>query len=75
VSLIGPTNPLILVYYNDKGKFRMEPNAIATLQHVKGHLSVIYVYSHECQGKRFILNKVCGENIAWTIFVCLLAKK
>ena len=54
--LIILARPLRLVYYDMKGNFRVYLEAISTLQHVKGNLSVIYVYGCEFQGNIFIWN-------------------
>jgi len=74
VTLISLVKSMKMVYYDDKGNFRMDREAIVTLQCVKRNLNVIYVYGQECHGKIFILNKVCNENIAWMTFFCVLEK-
>ncbi|KAK8958838.1 hypothetical protein KSP40_PGU011141 [Platanthera guangdongensis] len=54
----GPARPLRLVYRDDKGKFVMDPEAVAALQLVKGPIGVISVCGRARQGKSFILNQV-----------------
>ncbi|KAF5205039.1 Guanylate-binding protein, partial [Thalictrum thalictroides] len=53
----GPARPLRLVYFDEKGKFRMDPEAVATLQLVKGPIGVVSVCGRARQGKSFILNQ------------------
>lgn len=50
--------PLHLVYCDEKGKFRMDPEAVAALQLVKGPVGVVSVCGRARQGKSFILNQV-----------------
>lgn len=57
-SVTGPARPLRLVYCDEKGKFRMDPEAVATLQLVKGPIGVVSVCGRARQGKSFILNQV-----------------
>ena len=54
----GPARPIRLVYCDEKGKFRMDPEAVATLQLVKGPIGVVSVCGRARQGKSFILNQV-----------------
>lgn len=55
----GPARPIRLVYCDEKGKFRMDPEAVATLQLVKEPIGVVSVCGRARQGKSFILNQVC----------------
>ena len=55
----GPARPLRLVYCDERGKFKMDPEAVAALQMVKGPLGVVSVCGRARQGKSFILNQVC----------------
>ena len=55
----GPARPLRLVYCDERGKFKMDPEAIAALHMVKGPLGVVAVCGRARQGKSFILNQVC----------------
>lgn len=50
--------PLRLVYCDDKGKFVMDPEAVAALQLVKGPVGVVSVCGRARQGKSFVLNQV-----------------
>lgn len=58
----GPARPLRLVYCDEKGKFRMDPEAVAALQLVKGPVGVVSVCGRARQGKSFILNQVEEDN-------------
>lgn len=55
---MGPARPLRLVYTDESGKFRMDEEAVATLQLVKGPIGVVSVCGRARQGKSFILNQV-----------------
>ena len=57
----GPARPIRLVYYDENGKFRMDPEAVATLQLVKEPIGVVSVCGRARQGKSFILNQVNFE--------------
>jgi hypothetical protein len=50
--------PLRLVYCDEKGKFVMDPEAVAALQLVKGPVGVVSVCGRARQGKSFVLNQV-----------------
>lgn len=54
----GPPRPINLVYRDRDGKFRMDPEAVATLQLVKAPIGVVSVCGRSRQGKSFILNQV-----------------
>lgn len=54
----GPGRPIRLVYCDEKGKFRMDAEAVATLQLVKEPIGVVSVCGRARQGKSFILNQV-----------------
>lgn len=56
--ITGPARPIRLVYYDEKGKFRMDPEAVAALQLVKEPIGVVSVCGRARQGKSFILNQV-----------------
>lgn len=63
----GPARPLRLVYCDDKGKFRMDPETVATLQLVKGPLGVVSVCGRARQGKSFILNQLLGRSSGFQV--------
>lgn len=54
----GPARPIRLVYCDEKGKFQMDPEAVAVLQLVKEPVGVVSVCGRARQGKSFILNQV-----------------
>lgn len=54
----GGGRPLRLVYCDERGWFRMDPEAVAALQLVKGPVGVVSVCGRARQGKSFILNQV-----------------
>ncbi|MBA0869052.1 hypothetical protein Goshw_022592 [Gossypium schwendimanii] len=53
----GPARPVRLLYCDEKGKFRMDPEAVAALQLVKEPIGVVSVCGRARQGKSFILNQ------------------
>lgn len=59
----GPARPIRLVYCDEKGKFQMDPEAVATLQLVKGPVGVVSVCGRARQGKSFILNQVVYSRV------------
>ncbi|KAJ8458516.1 hypothetical protein OPV22_031442 [Ensete ventricosum] len=63
----GPGRPIRLVYCDEKGKFWMDPEAIAALQLVKGPIGVISVCGRARQGKSFILNQLLGRNSGFQV--------
>lgn len=58
----GPARPLRLVYLDERGNFKMDPEAVAALHRVKGPLGVVAVCGRARQGKSFILNQVCFQS-------------
>ena len=56
--MTGPARPIRFVYCDEKGKFRLDPEALATLQLVKDPIGVVSVCGRARQGKSFILNQV-----------------
>ncbi|KAL6567382.1 hypothetical protein OROGR_001050 [Orobanche gracilis] len=54
----GPARPIRLVYCDEKGRFHMDPEAVALLQLVKQPVGVVSVCGRARQGKSFILNQV-----------------
>ncbi|XP_008776913.2 guanylate-binding protein 4-like isoform X1 [Phoenix dactylifera] len=64
---VGPARPLRLVYCDEKGKFRMDPEAVATLQLVKGPIGVVSVCGRARQGKSFILNQLLGRSSGFQV--------
>ncbi|XP_043701021.1 guanylate-binding protein 1-like [Telopea speciosissima] len=67
VVATGPARPLRLVYCDEKGKFRMDPEAVATLQLVKGPIGVVSVCGRARQGKSFILNQLLGRSTGFQV--------
>ncbi|CAL9778213.1 unnamed protein product [Musa acuminata subsp. burmannicoides] len=63
----GLGRPIRLVYCDEKGKFRMDPEAVAALQLVKGPIGVISVCGRARQGKSFILNQLLGRNSGFQV--------
>ncbi|KAK7252117.1 hypothetical protein RIF29_35851 [Crotalaria pallida] len=63
----GPARPIRLVYCDDKGKFHMDPEAVATLQLVKEPIGVVSVCGRARQGKSFILNQLLGRSSGFQV--------
>ncbi|OMO65258.1 hypothetical protein COLO4_31408 [Corchorus olitorius] len=63
----GPARPIRLVYCDEKGKFRMDPEAVAALQLVKGPIGVVSVCGRARQGKSFILNQLLGRSSGFQV--------
>uniref|UniRef100_A9TME2 Predicted protein n=1 Tax=Physcomitrium patens TaxID=3218 RepID=A9TME2_PHYPA len=63
----GPARPLRLVYCDERGKFKMDPEAVAALHMVKGPLGVVAVCGRARQGKSFILNQLLGRSSGFTV--------
>lgn len=54
----GPARPIRFVYCDEKGKFQIDPEALAILQLVKEPVGIVSVCGRARQGKSFILNQV-----------------
>ncbi|KAJ4980552.1 hypothetical protein NE237_031389 [Protea cynaroides] len=67
VVATGPARPLRLVYCDEKGRFVMDPEAVATLQLVKGPVGVVSVCGRARQGKSFILNQLLGRTTGFQV--------
>ncbi|XP_050205358.1 uncharacterized protein LOC126655281 [Mercurialis annua] len=63
----GPARPIRLVYCDERGKFRMDPEAVATLQLVKGPIGVVSVCGPSRKGKSFILNQLLGRSSGFQV--------
>ncbi|KAK9074391.1 hypothetical protein SSX86_006989 [Deinandra increscens subsp. villosa] len=63
----GPPRPIRLVYCDDKGKFHMDPEAVAVLQLVKEPVGVVTVCGRARQGKSFILNQLLGRSSGFQV--------
>ncbi|OVA11104.1 Guanylate-binding protein [Macleaya cordata] len=63
----GPARPLRLVYCDEKGKFKMDPEAVSVLQLVKGPIGVVSVCGRARQGKSFILNQLLGSSSGFQV--------
>lgn len=69
----GPARPIRLVYCDEKGRFQLDPEAVAVLQLVKEPVGVVSVCGRARQGKSFILNQVCFNiKEIWSLFQVLL---
>ncbi|KAJ0961570.1 hypothetical protein J5N97_001321 [Dioscorea zingiberensis] len=66
-NTLGPARPLRLVYSDEGGKFRMDPEAVAALQLVKGPIGVVSVCGRARQGKSFILNQLLGRSSGFQV--------
>ncbi|MCL7027789.1 hypothetical protein MKW94_015757, partial [Papaver nudicaule] len=64
---LGPARPLRLVYCDEKGQFRMDPEAVSVLQLVKGPIGVVSVCGRARQGKSFILNQLLGRSSGFQV--------
>ncbi|KAK3207076.1 hypothetical protein Dsin_021122 [Dipteronia sinensis] len=65
--ITGPARPIRFVYCDDKGKFRMDPAAVAALQLVKEPIGVVSVCCRARQGKSFILNQLLGRSSGFQV--------
>ncbi|KAG5561742.1 hypothetical protein RHGRI_004705 [Rhododendron griersonianum] len=63
----GPARPIRLVYCDEKGKFQMDPEAVAALQLVKGPIGVVSVCGRARQGKSYILNQLLGRSSGFQV--------
>ncbi|XP_073028025.1 uncharacterized protein [Primulina eburnea] len=63
----GPARPIRLVYSDEKGKFHMDPEALAVLQLVKEPVGVVSVCGRARQGKSFILNQLLGRSSGFQV--------
>ncbi|XP_022720439.1 guanylate-binding protein 4-like isoform X3 [Durio zibethinus] len=63
----GPARPIRLLYCDEKGKFRMDPEAVAALQLVKEPIGVVSVCGRARQGKSFILNQLLGRSSGFQV--------
>ncbi|KAJ4770225.1 Guanylate-binding protein [Rhynchospora pubera] len=59
--------PLRLVYCDGRGKFHLDPEAVAALQLVKGPVGVVSVCGRARQGKSFILNQLLGRSSGFQV--------
>ncbi|KAL8158472.1 hypothetical protein V2J09_000009 [Rumex salicifolius] len=66
-SATGPARPIRFVYCDEKGKFVMDPEALATLQLVKEPIGVVSVCGRARQGKSFILNQLLGRSSGFQV--------
>ncbi|CAI8618276.1 unnamed protein product [Vicia faba] len=63
----GPPRPIRLVYCDEKGKFQMDPEAVAALQLVKEPIGVVSVCGRARQGKSYILNQLLGRSSGFQV--------
>ncbi|PSS04811.1 Guanylate-binding protein like [Actinidia chinensis var. chinensis] len=66
-AVTGPARPIRLVYCDENGKFRMDPEAVAALQLVKDPIGVVSVCGRARQGKSFILNQLLGRSSGFQV--------
>lgn len=66
-SSSGPARAIRFVYCDEKGKFRLDPEALATLQLVKEPIGVVSVCGRARQGKSFILNQLLGRSSGFQV--------
>ncbi|KAH6829114.1 Guanylate-binding family protein [Perilla frutescens var. hirtella] len=64
---VGPARPIRLVYTDDKGRFHMDPEAVALLQLVKQPVGVVSVCGRARQGKSYILNQLLGRSSGFQV--------
>ncbi|XP_074269891.1 uncharacterized protein LOC141592902 [Silene latifolia] len=67
VAATGQARAIRFVYCDDKGKFRIEPEALAVLQLVKEPIGVVSVCGRARQGKSFILNQLLGRSSGFVV--------
>ncbi|GAB4831319.1 hypothetical protein Ancab_005330 [Ancistrocladus abbreviatus] len=63
----GPARPIRFVYSDEKGRFMMDPEALAVLQLVKQPIGVVSVCGRARQGKSFILNQLLGRSSGFQV--------
>ncbi|KAL8468121.1 hypothetical protein ACS0TY_031380 [Phlomoides rotata] len=63
----GPARPIRLVYTDEKGKFHLDPEAVALLQLVKQPIGVVSVCGRARQGKSYILNQLLGRSSGFQV--------
>ncbi|KAL3345256.1 hypothetical protein AABB24_024289 [Solanum stoloniferum] len=63
----GPARPIRFVYCDEKGKFQIDPEALAVLQLVKEPVGVVSVCGRARQGKSFILNQLLGRSSGFQV--------
>lgn len=66
-SVAPSAKALRLVYCDESGTFRMDAEAVAALQMVKGPLGVVSVCGRARQGKSFILNQLLGRSSGFQV--------
>ncbi|CAA0817853.1 Guanylate-binding family protein [Striga hermonthica] len=64
---VGPARPIRFVYADEKGRFHMDPEAVALLQLVKQPVGVVSVCGRARQGKSFILNQLLGRSSGFQV--------
>nr|GMD09075.1 guanylate-binding protein 1-like [Ipomoea batatas] len=63
----GPARPIRFVYCDEKGKFQIDPEALAVLQLVKEPVGVVSVCGRARQGKSYILNQLLGRSSGFQV--------
>lgn len=68
-TMAGPARPIRFVYCDEKGKFQIDPEALAVLQLVKEPVGVVAVCGRARQGKSYILNQVNVRKLEKCCFI------
>ncbi|KAK4364128.1 hypothetical protein RND71_015486 [Anisodus tanguticus] len=63
----GPARPIRFVYCDEKGKFQIDPEALAILQLVKEPVGIVSVCGRARQGKSYILNQLLGRSSGFQV--------
>lgn len=56
-----------LVYVDENGKLKTDPEAIGALQKLKGPVAVVSLFGKALHGKSFIWNQVLFLALLWTL--------
>lgn len=67
VTPMAGARPMRLIFTDEQGKFRMDPDAALCLHRIKGPLGVVSVCGRSRQGKSFILNQLLGRTSGFEV--------